>query len=244
MGTSPGDKSKKTQYIHTLRALQNGRFALSEISSGKKRFPVQDRSQRRLLCNSSQQTVIKICEIQVVRQPLRVSLPLFWFRASSKSFYQITKNPNCSFETNKHSNNCLSGRYVADGEDLTGNYDSEGYIDFSVAKFGVCYKSEKVNPTTSETIGISGFTDKYRGNDTVSLRRKTDSYNSTMSGDLLSTQNFSVKFDKVNWSTFVNGPSYIARKNSISLSSAGANIKSEKSGELPGVCYSWELSQT
>ena len=46
-----------------------------------------------------------------------------------------------------------------------------------------------------------------------------------MSGDLLSTQNFSVKFDKVNWSTFVNGPSYIARKNSISLSSAGANIK-------------------
>ena len=116
---------------------------MSEISFGKKRFPVQDRSKRRLFCNFSQQTVIKIYEIQVVGQPLRVSLPLFWFRASSKSFYKITKNPNCSSETNKHSNNCLSGRYVADGEDLTGNYDSEGYNDFSVAKFGVCYKSEK-----------------------------------------------------------------------------------------------------
>ena len=33
-------------------------------------------------------------------------------------------------------------------------------------------------------------------------------------------------------------------KISISFSSAGANIKSEKVGELPGVCYSWELSQT
>ena len=58
-----GDKSEKTQYIHLLRALQNGRFSLSEISSGTKRFPTQDRSQRRLLFNSSQQTVIKICEI-------------------------------------------------------------------------------------------------------------------------------------------------------------------------------------
>ena len=33
----------------------------------------------------------------IMRQPLRVSLPLFWFLVSSKSFYQITKNPNCSF---------------------------------------------------------------------------------------------------------------------------------------------------
>ena len=82
-------------------------------------------------------------------------------------------------------------------------------------------------------------TDKYRGNDTVSLRRKTGSYNSTMSGGLLSAQNFSVKFDKINWPTFVNGLSYIAWENSILFSPTGANVKSEKVGELPGVCYSW-----
>ena len=35
----------------------------------------------------------------MVRQTLQVSLPLFWFRASSKSFSQITEKPNCSFET-------------------------------------------------------------------------------------------------------------------------------------------------
>ena len=68
------------------------------------------------------------------------------------------------------------------------NYDSEGYIDFSVAKFRTCHKSEKVNSSTSKKIGISGVTDKYRGNDTVSLRRKTDLYNSAMSGGLVSTQ--------------------------------------------------------
>ena len=93
--------------------------------------------------------------------------------------------------------NSLSGRYVTDGENLTGNYDIEGYIDFSVAKFGVCNRSENVNFPPSETTGISEVTDKYRGNGTVSHRRKTDSYNSTVSGGLLSTDNFSVKFHKL-----------------------------------------------
>ena len=78
--------------------------------------------------------------------------------------------------------------------DLTGNYDSEGYVNFSVAKLGVCYKSKKVNLTTSESTGISRVTDKYRGNGTGSLRRKFYSYNSTMSRGLLSTQIFSVNW--------------------------------------------------
>ena len=59
-----------------------------------------------------------------------------------------------------------------------------------------------------------------------------------MSGGLLSTKNFNVKYEKVNWPTFVNGPSYIAMKNSILFLPTEADIKSEKAGELPGVCYS------
>ena len=59
---------KETKYIHPLRA--NKRFVLSEISSRTKQFPIQDRYQRRLLRNSSQQTIIDIGEIQMVRQPI------------------------------------------------------------------------------------------------------------------------------------------------------------------------------
>ena len=157
------------------------------------------------------ENVIKICDIQVVRQPL-VSLPLFWFKVSSKSFYEITKNPNFSFEMNKHSNNSLSGRYIADGEALTENYDSKRYIDISVKKFGVCHKSVKSNPTISETI------------DTVPLRRKIELYNSTMSGGLLSTQKVSVKYGKINWPTHFDGPSCIKRENSVSFPPTGADI--------------------
>ena len=79
---------------------------------------------------------------------------------------------------------------------LTEKYDSEGYIDFPVAKFGVYHnhKPEKVNPTTSVTIRISGVTDKYLGNDTVSLRRMPTQENAR---GLLSTNNFMLSLTKL-----------------------------------------------
>ena len=64
-----------------------------------------------------------------------------------------------------------------------------------------------------------------------------------MSVGLLSVQNFSVNFDKINWPTFVNGLSYIAWENSISFSPTGANVKSEKAGELLEVCFSGNLAR-
>ena len=39
----------------------------------------------------------------------------------------------------KHWNSCLPGWYITDEAE---NCDSEGYIDFSVAKFGISHKSE------------------------------------------------------------------------------------------------------
>ena len=162
---------------------------------------------------------------------------------STKNLSVKFDSPNCSFETKEHSNNRLSGRYVTNRADLTWNYDRKEYINFSVAKFEVCHKSEKVNSSTSETIGVSGVADKYRRNDSVS-RREINSYNSTMSGGLLSPKSLSVKFDKVNWPTFVNVPSYVTMENSILFPPIGANIKSEKPWELPGVYFFWELSQT
>ena len=60
--------------------------------------------------------------------------------------------------------------------DLTINYDSQVYIDFSVAKCGVNYKPEKVNSIISEIIGILGLqvnTEEM----TLILRRETNPYN-------------------------------------------------------------------
>lgn len=51
------------------------------------RVPMQDRSQGHLLCNSSQ-TNIQICNVQVAKLSLRISLSLFWSRCSSKIGYK------------------------------------------------------------------------------------------------------------------------------------------------------------
>lgn len=51
------------------------------------RVPMQDRSQGQLLCNSSQ-TNIQICNVQVAKLSLRISLSLFWSRCSSKIGYK------------------------------------------------------------------------------------------------------------------------------------------------------------
>ena len=50
-----------------------------------------------------------------------------------------------------------------------------------------------------------------------------------MTGGLLSTQNFSVKFGKVQWPTLVD--SHVAREISILFLPTGADIKPEKAGE-------------
>ena len=103
----PSDKSNKSQQIHSLRAFKNGRSVLPGILSRTGRFPMQDRSQGGMFFSSPQQKLSKVCQISMVRQHIRVSLPLFWTRASFKNFYKIIKSSNCPLEMGQHSNHYL-----------------------------------------------------------------------------------------------------------------------------------------
>lgn len=64
-----------------------------------------------------------------------------------------------------------------------------------------------------------------------------------MSGDLLSNQNFIVKFNKVNWPIFVNSLSYVTRKNSVLFPQTVANVKSEKQRSYQRYVIRWNLSR-
>ena len=93
---------------------------------------------------------------------------------------------------------------------------------FSVLKFDFFYKNGKINSSTSKMNRVLQITDKYRGNDTIPFQRETESYISTMSRGLLSTKNFSIKFE-------VNITSHIPSNNSVSFSlTTEANISSER----------------
>ena len=107
----PRDKFKKSQQIHSLQAFQNGRSALSEIPSRTGQSATQDGSQVGIFFSSPQQKLTKTCQISVVRQAIRIYLPTFWTRSSSKNFYKIIKSPNCHLETGQHSNHYLPRRY-------------------------------------------------------------------------------------------------------------------------------------
>ena len=80
---------------------------------------MQNRSQGGIFSSSSQQKLSKVCQISMVRQHIRISLP--WTPASYKNFNKITKSPNCPLDTSQHSNHYLSRPYVVNGEDVTRN---------------------------------------------------------------------------------------------------------------------------
>ena len=86
-GESTSNKFEKAKQICSLRTFQNGRFVLSEIPSTTRRFPDESRPQRCIFFGPISKGITKICEIPMVRQPLRISLPLFWLGPSTKSFY-------------------------------------------------------------------------------------------------------------------------------------------------------------
>ena len=101
-------KLKSSQQVYSIQAFQNGRFALLEIPSRKKRFSLQDSSERCLFLNATVREVKKVCEISLVEKSLLVSLPLFWIRACSRDILKPIKVTNSSTEATEHSSSDIS----------------------------------------------------------------------------------------------------------------------------------------
>ena len=83
-------KSYQQAYKHSIQAFQNGRFALLEILSRRKRFSLQDISERCLFLSTTVHELKKLCEICLVRKSLRVSLPLFCIKGLLPGYFQKT----------------------------------------------------------------------------------------------------------------------------------------------------------
>ena len=62
------------KFIPSLQAFQNGRSALPEIPSRTGRFAMQDRSQGGVFFSWPQQKLSKVCQISMVRRPIRICL--------------------------------------------------------------------------------------------------------------------------------------------------------------------------
>ena len=167
------------------------------------------------------------------RQSIRISLPMFWTRVSSKNFYKIIKSFNCPLEKGY--------QYIANGENVTGNSHGERRIGFSITTFGFCDQTWKISPSPCEANRVSGLSNRYRENDFGSFRAKVIAWASTMSGDFYATINFSFKSHKVNWPVVIKCPVHFTNTCLISISLTGANISFTEKGVLQWSCNTGEL---
>ena len=122
---------------------------------------MKDRSKGGTFFSSPHQKLSNVCQISIVRQSIRISLPIFCTRASSKNFYKIVKSSNRPLETGQYSNHYLPRQNVANGEDVTRNTHGERHIDFSITTFGLCYQPPKASPSPWETNRVFGLSNRY-----------------------------------------------------------------------------------
>ena len=84
-GNRPVINLKTPKSVYTLPALQDGWFAQSSKHSKEGRLHVQTGFEGFILFSTIKSSLQKFCSVSLVRETLRVSLPLFWTRPSNKN---------------------------------------------------------------------------------------------------------------------------------------------------------------
>ena len=106
------NQSNKPQQICALPPFQNGAFARPKVVITKWRLRVQNRFKRCIFQCAAKQGVPEISKILMGRKLVRVHLPLFWTRPSTKSLYKFLKGPNVSANAFHDSGNNIPGRSI------------------------------------------------------------------------------------------------------------------------------------
>ena len=101
-GSSSCYKSKESEFLCPLSTLQNGGFAQSKVYATRERLHVQTRLEGRILSCSTESEIQKIRTFSMVRQLIRIPLPVFWFRTRTSNIYKTFENPSGIIATDKY----------------------------------------------------------------------------------------------------------------------------------------------
>ena len=82
-------KFEGSESVCSPQALQDGRFALSEVCVAERGLHVQSRPEGGILQCSSTQRFTKISMVSLVRKLLPVPVPMLWFGTSSQNIHKI-----------------------------------------------------------------------------------------------------------------------------------------------------------
>ena len=109
---SPCDKSKKVDPVRSFSPFENGtRFLVKAHNTGG-RLDVQTGPERCIIQCPIRSKLEKNCKVSVEKYSLRVHVPVFWTRPSTKGVYKVIENSNLSPEKDQYQSDNIFRRYV------------------------------------------------------------------------------------------------------------------------------------
>ena len=163
----PCDKSKNVEPVHSFSPFQNGRpFSVKADNTGG-RLDVQTGSERCILQCPIRSKLEKVRKVSVEGDSLRVHMPVFWTRSSTKSVYKVIENSNLSPEKDQYQSDDIFGRYVGFESHNTRSSHKQRHCHISPAEFGLYNKYEEINFAPMPENRISGNGDRFNQNDFI-----------------------------------------------------------------------------
>ena len=156
---SPCDKSKSVEPVHSFSPFQNGRpFSVKAHNTGG-RLDVQTGSEGCILQCPIRSKLEEVPKISVKGDSLRVHMPVFWTRPSTKSVYKVIESSNLSPEKDQYQSDDIFGRYVGFESHNTRSSHKQRHCHISPAEFGLYNKYEEINFAPMPENRISGSGD-------------------------------------------------------------------------------------
>ena len=226
-------KFEGSESVHSLQALQDGRFALPEICVAKRRLHAQNRPEGCILQCSSTQRFTKISTVSLGRKLARVPVPMLWFGISSQNIHKIIKGSNLSLETSYDKGHNLSGRFIDFRKQYERNIYGKGLCDLYVATSRLCNKSEEVCVRSCTGNRVLRVDCEFPNYNFVITSGKDREDKGSMPEVIQGIKGNTSGFDKTNRKTFFNHSSSAPSTSTVSLLTTTANCISETITVLP-----------
>ena len=230
--SSPSHKSQTSQSVCTLSALQNGRFALPEISVTRGRLHVQAGFKRCLLFSPIAQRFQEADTLSLVRESLRIPVSMFWTGTCAKNFYKNSEGAYGITKEIKYQSNYIFGRHDNDGVISRIIVDSQRHSNLPPATLGFCNQFEKISSSSNSEDRILRFDNRFCGDDPIFDRPKIRENNVVVFTSIRKPKTVDFRFNKVDRGDVVHSASSFACKDSISLFATAANTVITKQQKL------------
>ena len=221
--SSSSHKPETSQSICTLSTLQNGGFALPEVSVARGGLHVQTGFKRCLLFSPIAQRFQEADTLSLVRESLRIPVSMFWARACTKIFYQNSEGTHSITQQVKHQSNYISGRHDNDGIFNRSIVNSQRHSNIPPATLGFHYKFKEISASSNSRDGILRFDNRFCGDDPIFYKTKIAQNNVVVFTDIQRSQSVDFRINKVDRSDVLHSSSSFACTNSISLFTTTAN---------------------